>query len=100
MLGVTSTSSLTVYLAAVKGRQQAAWSNGDCAVVDTTVRVVRETLRETLDLRAGENVLDIAAGNGNATLAAARRARYTSAVDRDAQAADRRPANSNREVTL
>jgi cyclopropane fatty-acyl-phospholipid synthase-like methyltransferase len=72
MLGVTSTSSLTVDLAAVKGRQQAAWSDGDYAVVDTTVRVVRETLCETLDLRAGENVLDIAAGNGNATLAAAR----------------------------
>jgi tRNA1(Val) A37 N6-methylase TrmN6 len=45
-----------------------------------------------------QKVLEIAAGN--ATLAAARRARYTSAVDRDAQAADRRPANSNREVIL
>ena len=73
MLEVTSTSSPTVDLAAVKGRQQAAWSAGDYAVVGTTLQIVGETLCEALDLRAGEQVLDIAAGNGNATLAAARR---------------------------
>ena len=59
--------------AAVKQKQQAAWSAGDYAVIGTTLQIVGETLCEALDLRAGERVLDVAAGNGNATLAAARR---------------------------
>jgi ubiquinone/menaquinone biosynthesis C-methylase UbiE len=73
MLEINSTPSPIVDLAAVKGRQQAAWSAGDYAVVGTTLQIVGETLCEAVDLRAGEQVLDIAAGNGNATLAAARR---------------------------
>ena len=60
-------------LDAIKARQQAAWSSGDYAVVGTTLQIVGETLCEALDLRAGSRVLDVAAGNGNATLAAARR---------------------------
>jgi SAM-dependent methyltransferase len=60
-------------LAAVKAKQQAAWATGDYAVVGTTLQIVGENLAEALDLRAGEQVLDVAAGNGNATLAAARR---------------------------
>ena len=60
-------------LAAVKTRQQAAWSSGDYAVVGTTLQIVGEELCEALDLRSGQSVLDVAAGNGNATLAAARR---------------------------
>ena len=63
----------TVDLGAVKTRQQAAWSTGDYAVVGTTLQIVGESLCEALDLRAGARVLDVAAGNGNATLAAARR---------------------------
>ena len=59
-------------LAALKVRQQAAWAAGDYAVVGTTLQIVGETLCEAVDLRAGETVLDVAAGNGNATLAAAR----------------------------
>jgi SAM-dependent methyltransferase len=62
-----------VDLAAVKTRQQVAWSAGDYAVVGTTLQIVGESLCEALDLRAGSRVLDVAAGNGNATLAAARR---------------------------
>jgi len=58
---------------AVKNRQQTAWSSGDYAVVGTTLQIVGEELCEALDLRAGEKVLDVASGNGNATLAAARR---------------------------
>ena len=58
---------------AVKQRQQAAWSAGDYAVIGTTLQIVGETLCEALDLRPGQQVLDVAAGNGNATLAAARR---------------------------
>jgi len=60
-------------LTAVKTRQQGAWSSGDYAVVGATLQLVGEHLCETLDLRAGQKVLDVAAGNGNATLAAARR---------------------------
>jgi len=60
-------------LGAVKTKQQAAWSSGDYAVVGTTLQIVGEDLCEALDLRAGQTVLDVAAGNGNATLAAARR---------------------------
>jgi len=66
-------ATTTPDLAAVKGRQQAAWSSGDYAVVGTTLQIVGETLCEALDLRSGQTVLDVAAGNGNVTLAAARR---------------------------
>jgi ubiquinone/menaquinone biosynthesis C-methylase UbiE len=60
-------------LSALKIRQQAAWSSGNYAVVGTTLQIVGEQLCETLDLRPGSKVLDVAAGNGMATLAAARR---------------------------
>jgi ubiquinone/menaquinone biosynthesis C-methylase UbiE len=60
-------------LAALKLRQQAAWSSGDYAIVGTTLQIVGEELCEALDLRSGQKVLDVAAGNGNVTLAAARR---------------------------
>jgi SAM-dependent methyltransferase len=63
----------------VKARQQVMWASGDFAVIGTTLQIVGELLCEGVDLRAGERVLDVAAGNGNATLAAARRfARVTS----------------------
>ena len=73
MSAVISTSAPAIDLAAVKNKQQLAWSSGDYAVVGTTLQIVGESLCEALDLRAGEQVLDVAAGNGNATLAAARR---------------------------
>src|SRR4051812_23273561 len=73
MPAVLSESKPAVDLAAVKTRQQAAWSTGDYAVVGTTLQIVGENLCEALDLRSGNRVLDVAAGNGNATLAAARR---------------------------
>jgi SAM-dependent methyltransferase len=60
-------------LGALKLRQHAAWSSGDYAVVGTTLQIVGEELCEALDVRSGQKVLDVAAGNGNATLAAARR---------------------------
>jgi ubiquinone/menaquinone biosynthesis C-methylase UbiE len=62
-----------VDLGALKARQQGAWSSGDYAVVGTTLQIVGEALCEALDLRPGSSVLDVAAGNGNASLAAARR---------------------------
>ncbi|MCR4331862.1 MAG: methyltransferase domain-containing protein [Sulfuricaulis sp.] len=73
MSAVISASTPIVDLAAVKNKQHLAWSAGDYAVVGTTLQIVGESLCEALDLRAGERVLDVAAGNGNATLAAARR---------------------------
>ncbi|MEE1656391.1 class I SAM-dependent methyltransferase [Microvirga sp. CF3062] len=60
-------------LEAIKVRQQGAWSSGDYAVVGTTLQIVGEELCEAIDLRAGQRVLDVAAGNGNVSLAAARR---------------------------
>jgi len=60
-------------LGAVKVRQQGAWSSGDYAVVGTTLQIVGEELCEAMELRPGSKVLDVAAGNGNVTLAAARR---------------------------
>jgi ubiquinone/menaquinone biosynthesis C-methylase UbiE len=66
-------AATTADLAAVKTRQQAAWSSGDYAVVGATLQIVGEELCEALDLRAGQKVLDVAAGNGNVSLAAARR---------------------------
>jgi ubiquinone/menaquinone biosynthesis C-methylase UbiE len=73
MSAVISTSSPPIDLTAVKTRQQVAWSTGNYAVVGTTLQIVGENLCEALDLRSGARVLDVAAGNGNATLAAARR---------------------------
>jgi len=82
-------------LDAIKTRQQGAWSSGDYAVIGTTLQIVGEELCEALDLLAGQTVLDVAAGNGNATLAAARRwaqvtsTDYVSALlDRGRQRAD------------
>jgi ubiquinone/menaquinone biosynthesis C-methylase UbiE len=60
-------------LAAIKSRQQATWASGDYAVIGTTLTIVGESLCESLDLRAGQKVLDVACGNGAASLAAARR---------------------------
>jgi len=60
-------------LAMIKGRQQAAWRSGNYATVGTTLQIVGESLCEAVDLRSNQRVLDVAAGNGNATLAAARR---------------------------
>lgn len=63
----------TLDLQAIKTKQHAAWSSGDYAVVGATLQIVGEQLAEAMDLRAGQKVLDVAAGNGNFTLAAARR---------------------------
>ena len=66
---------------AIKQRQQATWASGDFAIIGTTLQIVGESLAEAVDLRAGERVLDVAAGNGNATLAAARRFAHVTSTD-------------------
>jgi ubiquinone/menaquinone biosynthesis C-methylase UbiE len=73
MSAVIASSAPVVDLATVKARQRVAWSTGNYAVVGTTIQIVGESLCEALDLHSGARVLDVAAGNGNATLAAARR---------------------------
>ena len=66
---------------AIKQRHQATWASGDYSIIGTTLQIVGKTLGEAVDLRAGERVLDVAAGNGNATLAAARRHAEVTSTD-------------------
>jgi ubiquinone/menaquinone biosynthesis C-methylase UbiE len=66
---------------AIKQKQQATWASGDFAVIGNTLQIVGESLAEAVDIRAGERVLDVAAGNGNATLAAARRFAQVTSTD-------------------
>ena len=73
MSTVLATRAAAPDFAAIKNRQQATWASGDFAIIGTTLQIVGESLAEAVDVRAGERVLDVAAGNGNATLAAAHR---------------------------
>ena len=65
-----SVATLPLDYATIKQRQRAVWSAGDYAMIGTTLQIVGERLCEAVDMRAGSTVLDVAAGNGNATLAA------------------------------
>jgi SAM-dependent methyltransferase len=81
MLSQISLSSDNTPFAPIKARQQAAWSAGDYAAIGSTLQFVGETLCEALDVRSGQRLLDVAAGNGNAALAAARRGCIVTASD-------------------
>ena len=81
MSSVLDTPTVAPDFAAIKQRQQATWASGDYAVIGTTLQIVGELLAEAADVRAGERVLDVAAGNGNATLAAARRFAHVTSTD-------------------
>ena len=72
-MNIQTAATAAVDLTAIKGRQQIAWGSGDYAIIGTTLQIVGEMLCEAVDLRSNQRVLDVAAGNGNATLAAARR---------------------------
>src|SRR5262245_12097662 len=74
-------TATTLDIEAVKSRQHATWSAGDYAAVGTTLQITGELLCEAIDVVAGERVLDVAAGNGNAALAAARRGGVVTASD-------------------
>ena len=90
-------------LSALKTRQQSAWASGDYAVIGTTLQMVGESLAEACDLRWDEKVLDVAAGNGNATLAAARRGCHVTSTDYVKQLLDRgadRARSEGLEVTF
>jgi len=73
--------STTIDYAAVKDKQRSAWASGDYAVIGTTLQIVGELLAEACDVHWDEDVLDVAAGNGNATLAAARRGGNVTSTD-------------------
>jgi ubiquinone/menaquinone biosynthesis C-methylase UbiE len=77
----TAPTSATPDFEAIKKKQQATWSSGDFAIIGTTLQIVGEMLAEAADVRADERVLDVAAGNGNATLAAARRFAQVTSTD-------------------
>ena len=77
----SATNLPAVDFAAIKQRQQATWASGDFAIIGTTLQIVGETLAEAVNVRAGERVLDVAAGNGNASLAAARRFAQVTSTD-------------------
>ena len=72
-IGVQAVEPATIDLEAIKARSRSAWSVGDYAAVGNTLQIVGEMLCEAVDLRSNQRVLDVAAGSGNATLAAARR---------------------------
>ena len=63
----------TTEFSAIKSKQKVDWASGDYAKIGTTLQVVGEELAEAVDLSPATRVLDVAAGNGNATLAFARR---------------------------
>ncbi|MGX1185342.1 ubiquinone/menaquinone biosynthesis C-methylase UbiE [Pseudomonas sp. F-14 TE3623] len=73
--------STPIDLTALKNRQMVTWASGDYAVIGTTLQIVGEQLAEACDLLCDEQVLDVAAGNGNATLAAARRGCKVTSTD-------------------
>src|SRR3954471_1796165 len=78
---INASPTSTPELVALKARQQAMWSSGDFAVIGTTLQIVGESLCEAADLQSGSTVLDVACGNGNATLAAARRFCKVTGID-------------------
>jgi SAM-dependent methyltransferase len=65
----------------IKSRQQATWASGDFGRIGVRLQIVGEELCEAVDVRSGERVIDVAAGNGNASLAAARRYADVTATD-------------------
>ncbi len=79
--GRMNTPGAATDLTAVKARQQLTWASGDYAVVGSTLVIMAEQLCEAVDLHAGQRVLDVATGNGNAALSAARRFCEVTGID-------------------
>lgn len=77
---MTSTTT-TVDFEAIKRAQRAGWETGDYARVGNTLQIIAELLVQAADVHAGERVLDVACGQGNAALAAARRFAVATGVD-------------------
>jgi ubiquinone/menaquinone biosynthesis C-methylase UbiE len=92
-----SITDLAPNFGAIKERQQATWASGNYATIGVTIQIVGESLAEAVDIRAGERVLDVAAGNGNATLAAARRFAKVTSTDYVAALLDKGQARAKAE---
>jgi SAM-dependent methyltransferase len=67
-----ATTETRIDLSAIKERQRFIWASGDYSVIAVRVVPIAERLVESADLRAGDRVLDVATGTGNAAIAAAR----------------------------
>ena len=80
-MSIAEATAITPNYTAIKQKQQATWASGDYTIVGTTLQIVGESLAEAADVRPDEQVLDVAAGNGNATLAAARRFAHVTSTD-------------------
>lgn len=93
----SGSSSGRVDFNSIKERQQSTWASGDYAIIGTTLQIVGELLAEAADVRADERVLDVAAGNGNASLAAARRFALVTSTDYVSQLLDRGAARAKAE---
>jgi len=76
-----STTAQQPNLEAIKGRQQLTWGAGDYKRVGNVIVITAELLCEAVDLHAGQRVLDVASGSGNAAIAAARRFCDVTATD-------------------
>ena len=87
----------SIDLASVKARQQLMWASGDYSVIGVTLQIVGESLCEALDLEAGSRVLDVACGDGNASLAAARRWTRVTGLDYVAALLERAAARARAE---
>ncbi len=72
---------MSVDFATIKANQRAGWQTGDYPRVGNTLQIIAELLVEAADVRAGQRVLDVACGQGNAALAAARRFAAATGVD-------------------
>lgn len=72
-MGIQTTIETTTDFTAIKAKQNMAWGSGDYSKVGVTLQITGEELAEAMDMMPGAKVLDVAAGNGNATLAFARR---------------------------
>src|SRR5262245_53903781 len=66
---------------AIKAKQRAGWEAGDYPRVGNTLQIIAELLVEAADVRAGQRAIDVACGQGNAALAAARRFAESTGVD-------------------
>jgi ubiquinone/menaquinone biosynthesis C-methylase UbiE len=69
----STTEKTPIDLEALKARQQATWASGNYSAVATRIANIAERLVDAADLHAGWRVLDVATGDGNAAIAAARR---------------------------
>jgi ubiquinone/menaquinone biosynthesis C-methylase UbiE len=72
-IATMETTSTTPNYTVIKSKQKATWGSGDYGRIGVTLQITGEALCEAMDIRSGQSVLDVAAGNGNASLAAARR---------------------------